>query len=654
MEPSETSKSQTKGDCGTHGEEQNKSEGKSVVAEKSEEVQVSGQKSSKSESTTEAEPTAMQVEVDGGNTVSTTDTKSDMEIKKEPLQAVKLESDLARTPKLSKENVADENLFAQFEAVFDTATPTIKLEPKPTTPKPKKRPRPKAPSPKTKRIAKTEQAHRKPAARIFSPTVPSPPESRGYDNRKNAGRVERVYNEQAMKYGRPSTKKTMYTQAVEVQSFDPKNFFYMHTPVRRRAIALEQRLLLMEKALVSTHALPELTPVGIVSQKKIVHVGRICCDAPTGKLNAKSVMLEGSMKFSGGRRLQLDLSKLPSFSIFPGQIVAVEGLNTVGRSLVVEKLFSGAPLPLPKTDSAELKRQIEMRNGHPISIWAANGPFTTSDNLDFLPLADLFEAIDNASSKPDVLVLNGPFVSATHPTVMTGDVSQELGGERVEMSFEDLFQLTIAEPIRGWIEDNPEVNTTIVLAPSTEDVFHHLVFPQPALDSSLFVWPDEGVDLVKDKRVLLLSNPGMFQVGEVLVSTSSTDVLHHVLMEETSRETKVIRLGRMARGARSLIQQRSMYPLFPAREGTPLDLAHLSKAGFNDRTPDIILLRSKLNYFALEVNDVVCVNPGHTAKGSSGGTYAKIMINPMKIDDKVKHPLPHDIKSRAWAQIVRV
>ena len=110
----------------------------------------------------------------------------------------------------------------------------------------------------------------------------------------------------------------------------------------------------------------------------------------------------------------------------------------------------------------------------------------------------------------------------------------------------------------------------------------------------------------------------------------------------------------MARGVRLMIQQRSMYPLFPAHEDTPLDLAHLPKAAFNERTPDLILLRSKLNYFALDINDVLCVNAGHTAKGPSGGTYAKIIINPMEVDEKVKHPVTHDVKSRAWAQIVRV
>ena len=48
-------------------------------------------------------------------------------------------------------------------------------------------------------------------------------------------------------------------------------------------------------------------------------VGRLCCDSD-GKLNAKSVMLEGSRETSGGRRIQLDLSAIERYSLFPGQV----------------------------------------------------------------------------------------------------------------------------------------------------------------------------------------------------------------------------------------------------------------------------------------------------------------------------------------------
>lgn len=48
-------------------------------------------------------------------------------------------------------------------------------------------------------------------------------------------------------------------------------------------------------------------------------VGRICCDSE-GRLNERSILLEGSVELSNGMRTKLDVSKLDSFKLFPGQV----------------------------------------------------------------------------------------------------------------------------------------------------------------------------------------------------------------------------------------------------------------------------------------------------------------------------------------------
>lgn len=48
-------------------------------------------------------------------------------------------------------------------------------------------------------------------------------------------------------------------------------------------------------------------------------VGRICCDSE-GRLNERSVLLEGSVELSNGMRTKLDLTKLDTFKLFPGQV----------------------------------------------------------------------------------------------------------------------------------------------------------------------------------------------------------------------------------------------------------------------------------------------------------------------------------------------
>ena len=48
-------------------------------------------------------------------------------------------------------------------------------------------------------------------------------------------------------------------------------------------------------------------------------VGRICCDSE-GRLNERSILLEGSVELSNGMRTKLDLSRLDSYKLFPGQV----------------------------------------------------------------------------------------------------------------------------------------------------------------------------------------------------------------------------------------------------------------------------------------------------------------------------------------------
>lgn len=56
------------------------------------------------------------------------------------------------------------------------------------------------------------------------------------------------------------------------------------------------------------------------------------------KLNDVSCMLE-SISTVGKARVRMSLRETPSFAVFPGQAVAVEGNNPTGKLLVVNKVF---------------------------------------------------------------------------------------------------------------------------------------------------------------------------------------------------------------------------------------------------------------------------------------------------------------------------
>lgn len=81
-------------------------------------------------------------------------------------------------------------------------------------------------------------------------------------------------------------------------------------------------------------------------QEIITCVGRVCCDSES-HLNAASVVLEGARSVSSGRTIKLDLSRLKQYALFPGQIIAAQGVNPTGGAFIVHKIYTSATLPSP-------------------------------------------------------------------------------------------------------------------------------------------------------------------------------------------------------------------------------------------------------------------------------------------------------------------
>lgn len=57
----------------------------------------------------------------------------------------------------------------------------------------------------------------------------------------------------------------------------------------------------------------------------------VCCDSD-GRLNSKSIRLLGSQNFSSGASVEMDVERLPNYSLFPGQIIAIKAQNLTGET----------------------------------------------------------------------------------------------------------------------------------------------------------------------------------------------------------------------------------------------------------------------------------------------------------------------------------
>lgn len=160
-------------------------------------------------------------------------------------------------------------------------------------------------------------------------------------------------------------------------------------------------------------------------------------------------------------------------------------------------------------------------------------------------------------------------------------------------------------------------------------------------------------------RVHCFSNPCTFKVNEVVFGVTSTDVLFHMSMEETNSNLEPG--SRLRRIAQHALQQQSYYPLFPPPESIPtnLDLKRMDNWQI-PCTPDVFILPSRLTSFATPVlENTIVVNPGHLARGTTGGTYGIMEIRPMKretLDDSGGDGvcLKHNVPDRIHVEIKRI
>ncbi|XP_062499459.1 DNA polymerase alpha subunit B-like [Corticium candelabrum] len=321
----------------------------------------------------------------------------------------------------------------------------------------------------------------------------------------------------------------------------------------------------------------------------LVTVGRICCDAE-GKMNSSSVLLEGSLKTSGGQSVHLSLSGVEEYSLFPGQVVNVEGRNGSGTELAASTIQDDVAL-----DRLPLSSQLT----EPLSVVVSCGPFSTFDNLLDEPLNELIGTLD--SQPPDILILIGPFVDAEHPLIKDSKVNK---------TFDELFKVMAKDKLDKMLK----WKTSVLVVPSLRDVHHHCVYPQPPLQ-------------LEDKyeNVYFLSNPSTVSLKGVTFGITSTDVLFHLGNHEINKGITGDRLGRLCH---HLLKQQSYYPLYPPHKSVSIDYEQFMSYGMMPVAPHVLLLPSDLRVFTKDVAGTLCVNPGRLAKRHGGGTYARLMIFP--------------------------
>ena len=438
-----------------------------------------------------------------------------------------------------------------------------------------------------------------------------------FAERQNAGQIVETLNDHLGQYEEPIAPHAESRVRLTANT-DLKKFCYkplaMH--LSEASEVLDDRIEEFQSLVQSYHNLEYSTfgNAAAESTSEIIAVGRVVSDTPEGKLNAASLMLETSRRTGAGLRVPLKVDGI-SFEFFPGQIVAVRGINASGEYFSVNEVLEMPLLPpaasLPSTidnlnDRIGMPEDAIDTSSHALNVMLACGPYTADDNIAFEPFKALCEKA--ATSYADVLILTGPILDLEHPLIASGDfdLPDDPSIEPDKATLDDLFRVLIGKTLRQLAEAVP--NITIILIPSVRDAVNkHVSWPQEPFDK-------KHVNLGLPKAAKVVTNPVTISLNEIVVSISAHDVLYDLRREElTVGKPKENNL--LARLPRHLIQQRHFYPIFPPTDrttlakptwrdeeavatGMPLDVSYLKLGDWLNVRPDLLITPSALSPFA--------------------------------------------------------
>eukprot|EP01029_Cantina_marsupialis_P016821 TRINITY_DN3772_c1_g2_i1.p1 TRINITY_DN3772_c1_g2~~TRINITY_DN3772_c1_g2_i1.p1 ORF type:complete len:618 (-),score=176.12 TRINITY_DN3772_c1_g2_i1:30-1883(-) len=361
----------------------------------------------------------------------------------------------------------------------------------------------------------------------------------------------------------------------------------------------------------------QISPVGHTQSALQWNLGMVCPEEE-GKLKQDGVTLEGSIQHSNGRRVKLKLANSVKCRLFPGQILLVQGINLNGRVLAVNQFFPSKALACKEPEVSSTST--------PLSIWVANGPFQNDNFYTFDALQKLATHIIQSARKPDVLILNGPFVDVTGKDLSKGELvyHDETTGQINCMDEETVFEEYFCHFLGQILETSPLLK--IILVPSTKDAMSFPVFPQAPLEL-----PDSMKRF--SNRIILTSNPSILNIDGIPVANVNVDVFGHFKKEELHSMPTV---HPNQRALFNILEHASLYPIFPSGfsedDYGSVDLSSISNYTL-PCSPDLLITTSDFHGVVVGVQNTLALSPGSvnpSPESKLTPSYARILVVPPK------------------------
>jgi hypothetical protein len=351
----------------------------------------------------------------------------------------------------------------------------------------------------------------------------------------------------------------------------------------------------------------EVGTVGVPRQADTLLCGRLACEGLEGRFNERSMLLEGSRSSANGARVQLNVAECPQLVAFPGQIVSVVGRSGMaGTTFHAREFYSGLPLPQSEPTPGSLHMVV------------VSGPFCLRDCLDYGPLESALEHA--AKVRPQVLVIQGPFLDANNQKVVSGDTC--LAGEQEPRCFEEIYAHVILPLLQRCVAPLRRANppTEVIIVPSLDEVLCFHPLPQPPLTASI-----RGSQMEQLSRlgVHFVPNPAHVEINGVKVSFTSADALSPVLREIVLRGDG----KKIEEALKLLLLQRNLFPVVP-RDPAQVCEARAEALEFQS-VPDICVFPSMSGVpNGTVVENTVFVNPGSLCRPAALGSFGELWLSP--------------------------
>ena len=127
------------------------------------------------------------------------------------------------------------------------------------------------------------------------------------------------------------------------------------------------------------------------------------------------------------------------------------------------------------------------------------------------------------------------------------------------------------------------MKTKVIFVPSHRDIHHFEPLPQPPFPQGFFpnsVYPS----------FMSVSNPCLLQMNDLKVGLVNTDIIKDLC---SSMYPKNMEPPKIDLSLKSLLEQRSFYPLYPGNIETPIEYEQIEKFYITEQ-PDLLITSSDL------------------------------------------------------------